>query len=81
MRELKLTEMDEVSGGLEMAEGVMMGVALFGLGLAIVGTGGLAGLAVGVIWGAGTAGEIGVAAAGVALAGAGGAAAGAGIGN
>jgi len=70
--------MNEVAGGV-IWEAIDVGVAAVGLGLAIVETGGLGGLAVGVIWGADTAGELLTAGAGLAAAGGGGVAMGYGM--
>ena len=72
MRELTLNEVEVVSGG-DVDWGVVgTGAGLIGLGIAIAATGGLAGLGVGLIVGAGTFGEMAVAGAAVASAGLGG---------
>ena len=76
MRELSLNEVQSVAGGDIDWSMVGAAVAIVGLGVAIAATGGLAGIGVGIIAGAGTVGEIGVAATAVALAGAGGVVAG-----
>lgn len=82
MRTLNGTEVSEVSGGVINVPEIGVGIAAFGLGLALtVATGGIGPIAIGIIWGAGTAGEIGVAAAAVGLAAAGGGLAGAGVAN
>ena len=79
MQVLNSVEMNEVAGGDWGWDAIGVGIAGVGLGLAIVATGGLGGIAVGVIWGAGTAGELLTAGAGIAAAGGGGAAIGYGM--
>jgi hypothetical protein len=82
MRSLSASEIESVSGGdLSTGEQIGLGLAAIGLGVAIVGTGGLAGLPVATIIGAGTAGEILTGLVGAGLAGAGGILTGLGIGE
>lgn len=67
MYALTAEQIDEVSGAINWAE-VGIGCAIISLGIAFtVVSGGLGGIAVGVIAGAGTAGEIMVAATAVGL--------------
>lgn len=75
MRELTDREVEQVSGSGGVEIDWMMfttGLALIGLGVTIAGTAGLAAIPVGVIAGAGMAGEITLAAAALGLTGGGG---------
>lgn len=71
MRELTVSELEYVSGGVDLAA-IGVGIAAVGLGLAIVGTAGLASIPIGILIGAGTVGEIVVGGAAVVLAAGGG---------
>ena len=71
MRTLSTSEVEQVGGGLRMSWGEMAagaGVAALGF----IATGGIGDIALGILWGAGTLGEIGTAGFGVGAAGAGG---------
>jgi hypothetical protein len=65
MRELTASEIDQVSGGANWTE-VGVGVGAIALGVAIVGTAGLATIPVGLV-GAATFGEIGIGLTGLTL--------------
>ena len=71
MHVLSTNDLEEVSAGLTWAQ-IGVGLAMVGLGLSIAATGGLSGVAVGAIWGAGFAADFAVAGTGLALAGGGG---------
>ena len=78
IRELDLAEMERVAGGLQ-ATTIGVGIGIIGLGVAIAATGGLAAIPIGIIAGAGTAGEMLVAGAAIGAAAGGGALVGTGI--
>ncbi|MCK8524426.1 hypothetical protein M0D21_22830 [Aquimarina sp. D1M17] len=78
MRDLNFEEVQEVNGGDWDWGAIGTGVALIGLGVAIVATAGLATVPIGLA-GAATAGEIIVAGAALGAAGAGGVAIGSGM--
>ena len=72
MRELTEQEVGAVSGACCDYAAIAAGAAVIGLGIMIASTGGLAGIAVPIIMGAGTGMEIGAAAVSVGLSGFGG---------
>lgn len=78
MYALSTDEAEEVSAGLAY-QTVALGFAIAAFAVSIAVTGGIAGVGLGIILGAGTAGEIGLAAAALGLAGWGGATIGDGI--
>lgn len=80
MYALSTNELDDVSAGVTWQQ-VSVGIGLVALGVSIAATGGLAGIGVGIILGAGFGGEIGLAAAALGLAGAGGTTIGFGMAN
>ena len=71
MHTLTSYEVEDVSAGITWAE-FGVGLGIIALGVTIVASAGLGGLAIGVIAGAGTFGEIGVASAALGMAGLGG---------
>ena len=71
MHELSNQQAESVGAGLTWAQ-IGVGLAIVGIGLSIAGTGGLGGLAIGVIFGAGAGADITLASTALALAGGGG---------
>lgn len=80
MQALTMDDVQDVGGGVTWQQ-VSAGLGILALGITIAATGGMAGIAIGVIAGAGTAGEIGLAGLAVGLAGAGGTTIGFGMAN
>ncbi len=78
MHALTRGEVEQVGAGITWQQ-VSAGLGILALGISIAATGGMAGIAIGVIAGAGTAGEIGLAGLAQGLAGAGGATIGGGL--
>ncbi len=72
MQVLSTRDVEPVSAGLTWGQ-FGVGLAMLSLGLGIAATGGLGGLAIGVIWGAGYAADLAVAGTALGLAGGGGA--------
>jgi hypothetical protein len=80
MNVLTIDQVEDVSAGVNWGA-ISAGVGIVALGLSIAATGGLAGIAIGVIAGAGTLGELGLAGVALGLSGVGGVAIGAGLQN
>ena len=70
MRTLNMKEVEQVGGGLFKWDEIAAGAGVAALGF--LATGGIGDIALGIIWGAGTIGEIGTAGFGIGAAGAGG---------
>lgn len=80
MQEVTMNDADAIGGGVTWQQ-VSARLGMLALGITIAATGGLGGIAIGVIAGAGTAGELGLAGVALGLAGAGGFTLGGGLAN